>query len=92
MDSEARAHVVDGQKHAGGMFLGRGPELCSIFQTSVRPIACDGHMRLPLANFPVPMRSPGVDMHDALRREQAPALRISESKRRAAVSILHVCL
>ena len=31
VDSEARAHVVDGQKHAGGMFLGRGPDGCTHF-------------------------------------------------------------
>ena len=36
----SRAHVVDGQKHAGGMFLGRGPEVCTLFQTSVRRLHC----------------------------------------------------
>ena len=29
MDSEARAHIVDGQKQPNGLFLGRGLVLCS---------------------------------------------------------------
>ena len=32
--AEARAHIVDGQKQPGGLFLGRGPLLCSHIEWS----------------------------------------------------------
>jgi len=36
VDSEARAHGVAGQKHAGGVFLGRGLRLCLHSRICVR--------------------------------------------------------